>query len=433
MDKLVKDEDEELYASKFSYFVFLNEEDFGTRIEPMSHKENPKTIDDDDDDDNDDHNDHVLIKNRRTGSSEDRNDKMQTPILLPPRSPMIDLSLGALKRICRHQGFMIRQMEKKYVTNRKFQDIKESVDKVLYDIVPKIASDATNDLIDDNLLRVVADAVQKEREALKDTIPILISKEFADHAPKIIEELFKIYMKNNDDLKHKFEKSSASISSCRDDAFHICDHDEHQGDDGPLEGEKSAKRQKTSKGSKSTRCSLSNQLVQGSKTYASERQQQQKQEWDALVEKTVIDEDRYLYNKDVFFLKYGNSKERKYVHSLLKIHVVPFPEEDLEEMINYKPTTGLIYLNIKEEKRVMDLIEIVKFYDATLERVLKEVKLMIFETEFLKKASLLGELDLDIIKAYKRDIIKRLRHREQLIRYESFVNGAPILPTLKRQ
>ncbi|GJZ71123.1 hypothetical protein Tco_0634974 [Tanacetum coccineum] len=43
---------------------------------------------------------------------------------------------------------------------------------------------------------------------------------------------------------------------------------------------------------------------------------------------------RYLYNKDLFFLKYVNSKERKYVLSLHKIHVVPFPEEDLEERMN---------------------------------------------------------------------------------------------------
>ncbi|GKE35972.1 hypothetical protein Tco_1455294 [Tanacetum coccineum] len=44
-----------------------------------------------------------------------------------------------------------------------------------------------------------------------------------------------------------------------------------------------------------------------------------------------------------------------------------------------KPTMGLIYLNNKDEKRVMYLEEIIKFCDATLERVLKEVKLRIFK------------------------------------------------------
>ncbi|GKD68800.1 hypothetical protein Tco_1322890, partial [Tanacetum coccineum] len=42
---------------------------------------------------------------------------------------------------------------------------------------------------------------------------------------------------------------------------------------------------------------------------------------------------RYLYNKDLFFLMYGNTKERSYILSLYKIHAVPFPEDDLEEKL----------------------------------------------------------------------------------------------------
>ncbi|GJV09653.1 hypothetical protein Tco_1351194 [Tanacetum coccineum] len=68
-----------------------------------------------------------------------------------------------------------------------------------------------------------------------------------------------------------------------------------------------------------------------------------------------------------------------------------------------KPNTSLMYLNSKDEKQVMYLVEIVKFCDATLEKVLKEVKLGIFQNEFGKKVPLLGELDLDIMKAYERE------------------------------
>ncbi|GKG09854.1 hypothetical protein Tco_0338600, partial [Tanacetum coccineum] len=50
VEKIVEGEDEESYASEFADSVFLDEEDSGTRIEPGSHKENPKTVDDDDDD-----------------------------------------------------------------------------------------------------------------------------------------------------------------------------------------------------------------------------------------------------------------------------------------------------------------------------------------------------------------------------------------------
>ncbi|GJT87038.1 hypothetical protein Tco_1068755 [Tanacetum coccineum] len=72
--------DEESYSSKFIDFVFLDEEDSGTSIEPKSHKENPKEVDDDEeeeekkddkknddgDDDNDDHDYHALVRTRRT-------------------------------------------------------------------------------------------------------------------------------------------------------------------------------------------------------------------------------------------------------------------------------------------------------------------------------------------------------------------------------
>ncbi|GJV80087.1 hypothetical protein Tco_1515957 [Tanacetum coccineum] len=64
----------------------------------------------------------------------------------------------------------------------------------------------------------------------------------------------------------KFEKSSASAGSCRDDAFRKRDHDEHQGNDGPPEGEKRVQRQRTSKGSKSASGSSSKQPIQKSKT-----------------------------------------------------------------------------------------------------------------------------------------------------------------------
>ncbi|GJW56544.1 hypothetical protein Tco_0103275 [Tanacetum coccineum] len=112
----------------------------------------------------------------------------------------------------------------------------------------------------------------------------------------------------------------------------------------------------------------------------------------------------------MFFLKNGNTEEKKYILSLYKIHVVPFPEADLEERMNprdpytivYTLDTCLIYLNNKVKKQVMRLVEIVKFYDAMLEKVLKEVKLRISEIEFWKKPPLLGALDLDLMKAYER-------------------------------
>ncbi|GJY84233.1 hypothetical protein Tco_0497609, partial [Tanacetum coccineum] len=108
---------------------------------------------------------------------------------------------------------------------------------------------------------------------------------------------------------------------------------------------------------------------------------------------------------------HGNTEEKKYILSLHKIHVERFPKVDLEEKMNRW---------------------IVKFCDATLEKVLKEVNLKIFQSEPWRKPPLLGELHHDILRAFKREITKRLSHREKMRRWESFVNGKPILPMMKR-
>ncbi|GJZ67361.1 hypothetical protein Tco_0630601 [Tanacetum coccineum] len=95
IEKMVEgDEDKESYASEFADSMLNDDfDDFGTRIEPGSHKENPKVFDDDDvndkekqdeskdnnvekiDDaakekDNDDHTNHTLVRTHVTGSIE---------------------------------------------------------------------------------------------------------------------------------------------------------------------------------------------------------------------------------------------------------------------------------------------------------------------------------------------------------------------------
>ncbi|GJZ20555.1 hypothetical protein Tco_0557145 [Tanacetum coccineum] len=91
-------------------------------------------------------------------------------------------------------------------------------------------------------------------------------------------------------LKHKFEKSSTSTTSCRDDYIHSQRHDDYQEHDAPPEGEKRVKRHKASKSSKSARGSSSKHSAKDSTTYVS-KQQQQQEEWDAQVEEIVIDDD----------------------------------------------------------------------------------------------------------------------------------------------
>ncbi|GKE71131.1 hypothetical protein Tco_1529203, partial [Tanacetum coccineum] len=93
-------------------------------------------------------------------------------------------------------------------------------------------------------------------------------------------------------LRRKFEKSSTSNTSCREDDFHS-HHDEHQDNDAPLEGEKRVKRSKESKRSKSARGFSSKHSRKDSTTYVSKKQSQH-QECDAWEEENVINEDEVI-------------------------------------------------------------------------------------------------------------------------------------------
>nr|GEU31813.1 hypothetical protein [Tanacetum cinerariifolium] len=347
------------------------------------------------------HDDEEEKKDDKMGSLKIRTEKMQTPIPITPRSPRINLSsdkniaqeltntvslftattskdshkqrrisskhshlLCALHRMCRHQGYMIRDMERK----------------------------ATDDLIERNLKPILADIIIQDHDAFRS------------------------------------------------------------------EGEKRVKIHKTYKSSKSARGSSSKQPAKDSTTYVSKQQH----EWDAWEEETVIDEDEATLN-DTLSNQFKNAEEYAYHFEQATNFIVnqivwesrkeyirrPVPKplifygpqveqgiKSYQVKVNLiaptftflgikahesysivdKPTTGLIYLNSKNEKRVMYLVEIVKFCDATLEKVLKEVKLKIFQSEPWNKPPLLGELDRDIMRVFEREIIKRLRHREQIRR-----------------
>ncbi|GJW24698.1 hypothetical protein Tco_0038509 [Tanacetum coccineum] len=83
VDKLIEGDE------RFADSLILSQEDSGIRLEPGSHKESPKEEKEDDDYD---YVDIALIRKRRTCSLEIREEKKQTPLVITPRSPRIDLS-----------------------------------------------------------------------------------------------------------------------------------------------------------------------------------------------------------------------------------------------------------------------------------------------------------------------------------------------------
>ncbi|GJR14757.1 hypothetical protein Tco_0797409 [Tanacetum coccineum] len=192
IEKMVEgEEDEESYASMFVDFVLNDDDDSGTKIKPESHKENPKVVNDDDDVNviekkDDEKNDEGAKKmdevvkeknNGATDSQETRNEQMHIPIPTPNRSPRKDLSSD------------------KTISEELTAKIREVLDHC-NNVVSEMTFAKRNEMIKEEMPRLVNLAVNKDREIVPKNIPELIAKEFATNGPKMIKELFRKHMQN---------------------------------------------------------------------------------------------------------------------------------------------------------------------------------------------------------------------------------------------
>nr|GEX68328.1 integrase, catalytic region, zinc finger, CCHC-type, peptidase aspartic, catalytic [Tanacetum cinerariifolium] len=147
IEKMVEgEEDEESYASTFADSVFNDDvDDTGSKIEPGSHKENLKNVDDDDE--------HFEKENKD-------------------------------KEV---------EKEKKDVELDKEKSVDENIREVLdtfNQVVLELTFAKTNWILKKEMPRLIKLAVDKDREAVPINILAMVSKEFATHVPKMIEDLF---------------------------------------------------------------------------------------------------------------------------------------------------------------------------------------------------------------------------------------------------
>ncbi|GKA68418.1 putative reverse transcriptase domain-containing protein, partial [Tanacetum coccineum] len=398
---------------------------------PGSHKENPEYVDDDDKEE-----EKVdAEEGNEMGSLEIRTEKMQTPIPTTLRSPRINLSSD--KNII--QELKQRRISSKY---NHLPDIHEIT------LIPQITERATDDLIENNLKPCIAETIIEDRDAFRSKVHDLVSKEFNSHAPQIIEELFKQYVQNNmkrslqdrandialwEVLKHddappkgekilKRQKTSKSSKSARGslskrttkdfttyvfkqqqqqqewDAWvkeTIVDEDEVIPEDKTpeliTEFQNVDKRVPTifdrARMEATLNDMLSNQF-KNAEEYAYHLEQATNFMENQIVWKSRQEDIRRPIPRPIERVHDFQLEIDIYqVKVNLTAPTLTFLSIETHEpySINDTPTTGLIYLNNKDEKQVMYLVVIMKFYDAILENVLKEVKLKIFQSEPWKK------------------------------------------------
>ncbi|GJV32255.1 hypothetical protein Tco_1392655 [Tanacetum coccineum] len=113
---------------------------------------------------------------------------------------------------------------------------------------------------------------------------------------------------------------------------------------------------------------------------------------------------------------------------------ISFPgiEEFRTFTIVYEPVHGIIYKNSKKEKRVMRHSEIHKFWDATLKRVLKGLKSYNNDVKYGYIQRDLTQDEIEYLRLFEEEIEVRLKYRDQMRRWEMYVNGRPLGPRRER-
>ncbi|GJV22744.1 hypothetical protein Tco_1375439 [Tanacetum coccineum] len=91
-----------------------------------------------------------------------------------------------------------------------------------------------------------------------------------------------------------------------------------------------------------------------------------------------------------------------------------------------KPIYGITYKNIKKEKRVMRHQEVHKFCDATLKRVLEWLKSYNNDVKHGHVTQSLSNEDAEYLQLFKEEIEERLKQRDQMRRWEMYVNERPL-------
>ncbi|GJX13682.1 hypothetical protein Tco_0205440 [Tanacetum coccineum] len=100
--------------------------------------------------------------------------------------------------------------------------------------------------------------------------------------------------------------------------------------------------------------------------------------------------------------------------------------------IIYETVYGIIYKNSKKEKRVMKHSEIHKFCDATLNIVLEGLKSYNNDVKYSYIQRDFTKAEVEYLKLFEEEIKVRLKYRNQMRRWEMYVNGRPLGPRRER-
>ncbi|GKA27348.1 putative reverse transcriptase domain-containing protein [Tanacetum coccineum] len=225
IDEMVEgNTNEESYVSVFVDSMLNDEgddvDDTESKIEPGSQKENSERVYDDDEKEMNNivekevknetnveaEKTHEVVKEKEvanvSGSQEIRKEQKQTPIPSPIRSPrnisfsdktiLEELTDNVSPKLLQHLRLPSQQNTRKDLSLLKQEIYHEEVLKHCNTVVLELTVAKTNEMIKTEMPHLVKLVVDKDREVSPVDISDKVSKEFAAHGPKMIEELFRI-------------------------------------------------------------------------------------------------------------------------------------------------------------------------------------------------------------------------------------------------
>nr|GEZ20547.1 hypothetical protein [Tanacetum cinerariifolium] len=275
-------------------------------------------------------------------------------------------------------------------------------------------------------------------------------------------------------LKYKFERLYMATNPCRPSNVRYRYQDDPH-DDAYSEGKNSAKRQKTYKdetfvfGESSSR-----------QDYESERDddvllnekvsQELMDEMSQTVDEAKLQSDYKNLNKNDFedmYMLIINHKVDDYAKTGLlwslsvfirstmiwkRVYDFQLGVESYQQQVNltvptitfpgikkYKvffivsePVYGIICKNNKKENRVMRHQEVHKFCDATLKRVLEELNSYNNDVKYGYVTHNLSKEDVEYLQLFAKEIEERLKYRDQMRRWEIYINERPLGSRMER-
>ncbi|GJW84993.1 hypothetical protein Tco_0158138 [Tanacetum coccineum] len=351
-------------------------------------------------------------KKDETGSMETRKENMQTPIPSPTSSPRKTLSSDKtlsqeLTATVSPSTATTSKVKRKSKAKSKARStsIKAKILPRILDhynnVVPELTFAKINEMLKEEISRLVNLAVNQDREISPTNVP---------NSSKATTSTV--------DMQHQLYLTMKS--NLQDQAADPEHHDDHHYDAAPPEGEKWGERAYILPFlEEDLEEKLKRWVRKEFKTFNEEARlsiQHWKDRWHKRMYK--INQRRFRDNLEDYFSNHRITEVVKITSD--QQHGLDYMEQIIMMRENNKPDSfseaDFKYINKNDIEDLYYLCLNKKFYDAILERVLKEVKLKIFKSEPWKKPPLLGELDLDILKAFERETSKRLRHRVQMRR-----------------